>query len=550
MSTHESQVNRLLSTMTPEQKAGQVMLVGLDPTATGARYTALTTEMAEQVAALHLGGVVYFERNVGAPDELARLSADLQRTASDNGAPGLIVSIDQEGGRVVRMREKRGYTEAPSAMALGATGDPANARAIAALLAGEMRACGINMDLAPVVDVNNNARNPVIGTRSFGADPQAVAECGVAFIEGLQSGGVMAVAKHFPGKGDTGVDSHFALPTVPHPRGRLEAVEFVPFLAAMRAGVTGIMSSHVCFPAIEPTEGLAGTLSPRVMTGLIRGEMGYDGLLLTDSLEMGALATSGYPVPRAAVAALRAGADLLCISHGFELHREVHAALMQAVRDGVVAQERLDAAVRRILAAKQRHGLLDPGRRVEPGSTTGVGAPGSLEFTRKVAAQAVTLVRDRAPLLPLRVAMPLFVVEFARLGDPASGLSEPVFVPRLTAAFGGEGVVFHDQIGGEEIASLAARCEGKTVVVATSDAGRHPWQAELVRALCAGGAPVIAIAASGPYDLAWYPEVGTYLATYGQNPPTMDALLAVLAGRAPARGNLPVQLPAEGEVWP
>ena len=542
MKPNGSTVDRLLAAMTPEQKAGQVMLVGLDPTETGARYTALTAQGAALVAQLGLGGVVYFERNVGSPEELARLSADLQRAARDVGSPGLIISIDQEGGRVVRMREKRGYTEAPSHLALGATGDPANARVIASLLATELLACGINMDLAPVVDINNNPRNQVIGTRSFGADPQRVAEFGVEYLEGLQSAGIMAVAKHFPGKGDTGVDSHFYLPTVPHGRDRLESVEFVPFRAAMRAGVAGIMSSHAHFPAIDATEGLPGTLSPRVMTTLIREEMGYGGLLLTDSLEMGALATSGYPVAKAAVTALQAGADVLCISHGYQIHWEVRDAILQAVREGALPEPRLDSAVRRILTAKLKYGLLHGARPAAP-PLNSVGAAASRELSRRIAAQSTTLIRDRDSLLPLRPGTPLLAVEFARLGDPASGLSEPVIAPGISRAFGAEAVPIHKEIGAPEIASLVERARGRTAIVATSDAGMHPWQGELVRALDAAGILLIVIATSSPYDLLQFPEIGTYLATYGVNPPAVDALLAVLAGDAPAVGQLPGSMP-------
>ncbi len=201
-------------------------------------------------------------------------------------------------------------------MGIAATGDVENARRIAAALAAELLAVGINMDLAPDLDINNNANNPVIGTRSFGANPQTVAAFGLAFAEGLQAAGVLAVGKHFPGHGDTGADSHVSLPTVPHDRQRLEAVEFVPFKAAMAPspaaagegrGVGAIMSAHITFPAIDPTPGLAATLSSKVLTGLLRQEMGYEGLIMTDSLEMGALATTGYPVPIAAATALEGG---------------------------------------------------------------------------------------------------------------------------------------------------------------------------------------------------------------------------------------------------
>jgi beta-N-acetylhexosaminidase len=340
-----------LATMSVEQKVGQVMMVGFDG-------VELSVELREMITRFHLGGVVEFTRNVASPRQLAQLNADLQHTARESGHPGLFVSIDQEGGRVTRLQAQAGFTEFPSAMEVGASKDaPLAARTVARAMAGEMRAVGINMDLAPVLDVNNNAANPVIGSRSYGADPQQVAACGVAFLETLQAEGIMAVGKHFPGHGDTTVDSHLALPVVAYDRARLEAVEFVPFRAAIRAGVAGIMSAHIAFPAIDPT-GVAATLSPQVMAHLLRDEFGFGGIRMTDSLEMGALATSGYPAPLAAATALQAGADMLLFNRDHDLHRQAYALVIDWVGRGGIPMARLDEAVRRVLMTKERFGVL------------------------------------------------------------------------------------------------------------------------------------------------------------------------------------------------
>ena len=345
-------IDTLLARMTLEQKAGQVMMFGFDG-------VALNAELRALIEQLHPGGVVLFARNVEAPRQLAQLNKDLQRTAKSNGSPGLIISIDQEGGRVVRLRKEAGFAELPSARAVGESRDPAGtAREIARALAIEMKAAAINMDLAPVLDVNNNPTNSVINDRSFGAEPALVAACGVAFIEALQAKGIMAVGKHFPGHGDTTVDSHIALPVVPHPRARLEQVEFMPFKVAMAAGVAGIMSAHVSFPAIDPTPNRAATLSPQVMTGLLRDEMKFAGIRMTDSLEMGALQTSGYPVPLAVTTALQAGADMLLFNCGHALNRQAHAAIADAVTRGKIPMTRLDEAVQRVLTAKERFRIL------------------------------------------------------------------------------------------------------------------------------------------------------------------------------------------------
>ncbi len=339
-----------LAAMTLAQKAGQVMCAGFD----GSELTPALRSLIEE---LHLGGLVYFERNVASRPALARLSADVQHVARQAGRPPLLIAIDQEGGRVTRLRAAKGFSEFASPLETAAAGGPDAVRQTAAAMAAELLDLGITMNLAPVLDVNSNPANPVINTRSFGSDPHLAAACGAAFIAALQEAGVMAVGKHFPGHGDTTVDSHVALPVVAHQRARLEAVEFTPFRAAIAAGVAGIMSAHVHFPAIEPAAGLPATLSRRVLTDLLRGELGYRGLLLTDSLEMGALAASGYPAPLAAVHALAAGADVLLFNTDPGVLREARATIVRWVEGGQLDPARLDEAVLRILAAKQRFGL-------------------------------------------------------------------------------------------------------------------------------------------------------------------------------------------------
>ena len=541
-------VERMLARMSLEQKIGQVMLIGLDPAEDGAQSAEMTPQMAGLLAELHAGGLVLFERNVGTPGELARLTTAAQAAVTEGGDPPLIISIDQEGGRVTRLRQARGYTEWPSPMALGATGDPENARLVAEALGRELLAVGINMDLAPVLDVNSNPRNPIIGTRSFGSDPQRVAACGVAFIQGLQDVGVMAVGKHFPGHGDTGIDSHVSLSAVTHDRRRLEAVEFLPFRAAIAAGVAGIMSAHVTFPAVDPTPGLPATLSARVMTVLLRDEMGYGGLLLTDSLEMGALAQSGYSVPAAAVASLAAGADLLCISHGFTVHRQAHAAMMRAIERGEIPMARLDAAVRRILDAKVQYGVLDGSSRVPRAGgldLAGVGGYEATSLSRRVAEQAITVLRDRDRLLPLADRghnLPLLVVELVSRGDFASGALRPVVADHLTEVLQAEGLVLPADVDDENIQDVLHQASGKTVILAVADVARHPAQANLLKALVDAHVSLVVITIAAPYDFVAMELAGTCIATYGSNPPVLDALAGVLLGNVEAGGHLPVEL--------
>ncbi len=511
--------------MSLEQRIGQTLMIGFDG-------TTLTSELRDAITQLHVGGVIIFERNVESPRQLAQLCADLQQLARERGLPGLFISIDQEGGGVARLRESKGFTEFPGAMAIAATGDAANARAVAQTMADELSALGINMNLAPDLDVNINPLNPIIGTRSFGSDPQRVAEFGVAFLEGLQARGVMAIGKHFPGHGDTGTDSHAALPTIPHARARLERVEFVPFRAAMGAPVAGIMSAHITFPAIDPTPALAATLSSRVLTNLLRAEMGFDGLVMTDSLEMGALVTSGYPVPQAAATALQAGADILLFNHGFALHRQAFDLIQQRVERGETPMARLDQAVLRILAAKQKYGLLTPPTVDVERVASRVGTAESKALSRRVASQSITLLRDDARLVPraLDATRSVFVVEAGNLG--LGNALNATAVMNIAA-----------QPNADVISAIVERGkEGRTVIVATSDAARNRAQVELVTALVKANVPTIVVAMRGPYDALELTAAPTILLTYGANPPSAKAAANVLLGKARAEGRLPVEI--------
>jgi beta-N-acetylhexosaminidase len=528
-----------LARMTLARKVGQVMMIGFDG-------TTLAPEPRAAVTDLHVGGVVLFERNVSSPEGLFRLISELQALALANGDPPLLIAIDQEGGRVARLREASGFTEFPSAMAVAATGDPDNARRMARAVALELVAVGINVNLAPDLDVNNNPDNPVIGIRSFGSDPATVAAFGSAFAEGLLAKGVLAVGKHFPGHGDVSVDSHIALPSVPHERARLESTELVPFRATMACpvrrpvvvagerwggdAIPGIMAAHITFPAIDLAPGLAATLSPTVLTGLLRDEMGYEGLIFTDSLDMGALAQSGYPAPVAAAAALAAGADVLLFNHGHELHRQAQALILHRIEHGQLPTSRLDAAVRRVLIAKSRFAL-PRGAGQERELKARVGTVEHKAWARQIAGQAITLLRDNACLLPLASDAGLLVVE----PPDAAGLGQALGATTFPIEANPTGAQIRIAIG------MAAG--GRTVVVATTNARQNACQAQLVQALLAAQARLVVVAASGPYDPMAFPSAPTYLASYGANPPLREALVDVLRGRIKPRGRLPVELP-------
>lgn len=514
----------VLKGMSLEQKIGQAMIIGFDG-------STVSPGLREMIESYHVGGVILFARNVESPRQVANLTRSLQQIALDSGHPGLFIAIDQEGGRVARLTEDKGFTEFPGAMALGAAGDPALARQVAQAMGRELKALGLNIDFAPDLDVNNNFANPVIGIRSFGSDPAQVAKYGVQFLEGLQSQGILAFGKHFPGHGDTAVDSHLALPVVPHARQRLDAVEFVPFRAAMAAGVAGIMSAHVSFPAIETViPEMPATLSPRVLTGLLRGEMGFQGLSITDSLDMGALAQMGFPISRSAAMALQAGADILLFNRDHAVHRQAFQMVSDWIQEGKIPQSRLDEAVLRVLQAKAAFGVIHP-QLANPDAVGGlIGTPAARTLALEAARQSITLVQDKAGLVPLDKSKPWLVFETSG----ARGLGK---------ALGASAIDLKDQATASEIDNAVRTAQGRIAIVGTTDAVNSAGQANLVKALLKANIPTVVVAVRGPYDLLAFRDAPTYLASYGSNPPAIAAIADVLSGAVSPHGKLPVELP-------
>src|SRR5512138_825487 len=294
----------------------------------------------KELIARGVHGVILFARNVEDAVQVAELSAELKRLA---GRP-LLVAVDQEGGRVARLRAPQGFTELPPMRVLGDAGDETLARELGALLGRELRAVGIDQDYAPVVDVDTNPANPVIGDRAFSRDPEVVGRLGAALAQGLQSAGVAACAKHFPGHGDTSQDSHKDLPRLPHALDRLEQVELAPFRALARAGVASVMTAHVVFEALDPAR--PATLSPAVMR-LLRERVGFDGCAISDDLEMKAVAEH-FPLEQAAPGAVAAGVDALLVCHRAEVQHRAIDLVRAAVERGVLPAARLAEARARV----------------------------------------------------------------------------------------------------------------------------------------------------------------------------------------------------------
>jgi beta-N-acetylhexosaminidase len=329
--------------------AGQCLMIGFDGLEPSAEVRQLLREHA-------IGGVILFSRNVAEPEQVTVLVTELQKIARSAGrdAP-LLVGIDQEGGRVARLRHP--WTEWPPMQLLGRVGSEELARRLGSALAEQLAPCGIHLDFAPVVDVDTNPKNPVIGDRSFGDDPSLVARLGAAVIAGLQAGGVAACAKHFPGHGDTDRDSHLELPSVDHSPDRIEEVELQPFRAALAAHVASVMTAHVVVRALDET--LPATLSPRVVRDVLRKKMGFGGVVVSDDLEMKAIART-WGAGTAAVRALAAGCDLLLVCHSAEAQAEAHEALIKAIESETLAVKAVEDAALRVRRLKERFVPRDP----------------------------------------------------------------------------------------------------------------------------------------------------------------------------------------------
>ncbi len=526
--------------------AAELFMLGYQGAEPGPDLLALVQEQ-------RLAGIILFARNLVTPQQV-RQSVDRLQAAA--GELPMLIATDQEGGVVSRITGSepvrpgnmgRGLSQVipakglagtpwPGNMTLGAARSPELARQVAEGVAQELLALGINLNLAPVVDVNNNPANPVIGVRSYGADPAPVAELGAAAITGYQAGGVMATAKHFPGHGDTSVDSHLALPVIPHDRARLEAVELVPFQRAIAAGVGAIMTAHVCFPAVEPEPGLPATLSRRVLTGLLRAELGFRGLILTDCLEMHAIAR-GIGVAEAAVRAIIAGADLVLVSHTWEVQREAIAAVREAIASGRIPAERVAESLERVQGARRAIG-----RRPSPPLEV-LGCPEHLGLARRAAAEAVTAVGPVEHLLPI---VPEATVAIGVDPDPVTLAEEtgvngsPVLAALSRMAPAVQRLGITREPSDQEISkALEASAGARLTIVATHAAHLFPRQGELVRALVAAGRTVLLVTQRGPYDLLAAPEIAGALITYEDRRYAAEAAVAVLLGQAWAPGRLP-----------
>src|SRR5690625_615940 len=373
-----------IESLTLEEKIGQLFIVGFHGQKPNGDIINLITKY-------HIGGVCYFSRNLKNPKQVHRLSMDLQ--SFTNIHTPLFLAIDQEGGMVSRITE--GVTTSPSKMALGALDNRLYTKQIAQIVARELKAMGINMNFDPSIDVNTNPKNPVIGVRSFGENVKKVSKHGLDTINGYQNENVSAVVKHFPGHGDTEVDSHLDLPVIAHSLERIHSVELAPFKYAIDNGVDAVMVSHISFPSLEELS--PASLSPNVVQGLLREKLGFEGVIVSDCMEMFAIEKE-YNCEESAILAIKAGVDLILFSHTYEKQRAAIDAVIQAVKNGVISEERINESVSRILALKQKRKM----EQLNEYNRESFNQRRNIAFSKKISEQTITIIKNEHELLPLK----------------------------------------------------------------------------------------------------------------------------------------------------
>ena len=546
-------VTSTLARMTPEEKVGQLFIqnvYGKDATTPDARNIPLygVASPAEVVRKYHLGGVIYFAwtDSVQNPQQITGLSNGLQQAALTQDSKvhvPLQVATDQEQGVVTRIGPPA--TQFPGSMALGAGRSTDDARTAARITGEELKAMGVNTDFAPDSDVNVNALNPVIGTRSFSSDPELAADMVGAQVRGYQDdAGISSSAKHFPGHGDTATDSHVAFPIITHTRQQWEQIDAPPFKQAIADGIDMIMTAHLSFPALDDS-GDPATLSRPILTGLLRNELGYKGVIVTDSLAMQGVRDL-YGDAEVAVRALSAGADQLLMTPAMD---DAYAAVLDAVRTGRISHADLDAKVRRVLELKYSRGIVAHPYADPAALDSVVGTSEHLAAADAITDRTTTLVKNDAGTLPLSTSGAKVLVTgygVTTTQTLADGLAKQGAVTTVKQT----GTSPTDA----QVASAVAAASTQDAVVVTtmkawdtSVTDPRGGQQKLVKQLLATGRPVIVVATRDPYDIAYLTQAPTYLATYSYSPVAIEAVARVIGGKVAPTGKLPVDIPVAGD---
>lgn len=507
-------------------KLGQMVCVGFDGTTPPEELLAL-------IRTYKIGNLSLYAHNFTDKAQARRLARELTACIEEQTGIAPFLSVDQEGGMVTRFSGD--FTHFPGAMAVTAAGEPENAYRVGLYTGRELLAVGLNADFAPVVDINSNGRNPVIGVRAYGDTPEQVIRYSMEMLRGLEDAGVLSMLKHFPGHGDTSADSHFALPTVDKTLDELFETELKPYIEGIRRGAPAIMTSHIVFPKIDPS-GVPATMSRVILHDLLRERLGFKGIIRTDDLEMEAIRRE-FGILEGAVTAVRAGADIVSISRSPELAAQLIETLEGQIACGELPIEVVDAAVERILACKARY----CGRPQPPLET--VGCPEHRATARAISEQSVACYRDcgQLPVKGQVLAVGTNAFNQTNVRNPLQ--LELNAASRLAARLGGQGITVSTQPTPEEQAEvLALAAQADTVVLCTYNAHLFSQQLKLAQALAQNHRNVIFAALRNPYDLPLLPGNCTALACWEYTPDSLAVLGEVLAGALQPRGSICVSL--------
>jgi len=516
--------------MTPSELVGQSMMLRFEG-------PVFTTEAQAAFREIRPCGVIFFTDNITSRNQLHALTAELQAEALSLGMPPLLIAADQEAGIVSRLPAD--MVTPPGAMALTARGNQLDTEEAARITGVQLRECGINVNFAPVVDVNNNPDNPVIRTRSFGDTVEKVVEGSLATIQGLTNTRVVSCVKHFPGHGDTSVDSHLGLPVINHPLERLHEIELAPFQAAIEAGVPAVMTTHIVFPVLDEHP---ATLSRTILTGLLREELGFTGVIFTDSLSMDAIDTR-YGLEDTAIRCKAAGVDVLESNESLDKQLVRFRALVAAVDDGSLPIDLFTSTVHRLNSLRSTYGLAEAMPSLPPVDLT------LRAEAERIAAGTIAVVGG-GPFVPIEADEPALIVDFQRL---RSSEAEDPFnrggIVREEAALQLRGTrvsTLSHEPGDEEAAfAIDAARLAKTIVLMTRDATDFPYQVELSRRIIDAASPdarIVHVALRGPYDCGILGQVDDTILTFGDPAVTLKMLVGVISGQFEPTATVPVML--------
>ncbi|MEC1260349.1 glycoside hydrolase family 3 N-terminal domain-containing protein [Bacillus swezeyi] len=586
----EQSVKQMVSDMTLEEKIGQMLMPDFrnwkkEGDSSAKELTEMNDEVAGIIQRYHLGGVILFAENVTGTEQTVRLTDGLQKASPDTP---LFITIDQEGGIVTRLESG---TNLPGNMAIGASKSSKNAYRSGKIIGKELAALGINVNFSPVLDVNNNPNNPVIGVRSYSSKPELAGKLGIKTMKGLQDERIIATAKHFPGHGDTAVDSHYGLPLVPHDEKRLRSVELAPFQKAIDAGIDMIMTAHVQFPAFDDTtykskkDGedimVPATLSKKVMTDLLRKDLGFDGVVVTDALNMKAI-SDNFGQEEAVVMAVKAGVDIaLMPAQVTSLETEknltgVFEALLKAVRQGDIPIEQINQSVERILTLKMKRGILDNTapeslqKKIKYALKT-VGNQKHAKSEMKMAREGITVLKNSSGTLPFKPKKGDTILILAPYEDQTRAISKTINKIKKKAVL--KEYHFAEKVFNEEVEKQIDQADyvitGSYVVkndpvvndgiIDDNIQDSSRWATAFPRAAMkyaqSKQKKVVLMSLRNPYDTANFEEAQAVIAVYGFKgytnrrfrQPNIPAGVEVIFGKAKPKGTLPVDIPSVTE---